>query len=181
MKLGLACVVLLASCTASAAAADDRAAQPLPAALIASTAPTAPPADTTVPTTNAVVPVLPLAPPIKLITLKTAPTEHKFLDLRNSLAFSAVAASLAADSLSTQRGLAYPGFYEMNPLARPFVKTRAGAAAYSAASFSLLAGAMYLAHKTHHHRIERILPFAVAGWEGLLSARNYHVIATRGR
>jgi hypothetical protein len=180
MRLGLACVVLLASCTAFAAA-DDRAAQPPPAALIASTAPAAPPAGTTVPATNAVAAALPLAPPIKLITPKTAPPEHKFLDLRNSLAFSAVAASLTADSLSTQKGLAYPGFYEMNPLARPFVKTRAGGAAYSAASFSLLAGAMYVAHKTHHHRVERILPFAVAGWEGLLSARNYHVINTRGR
>ena len=66
----------------------------------------------------------------------------------------------------------------MNPIARPFVQSRAGAAVYSAGSFALLAGTMYAAHKTRHHKLERILPFAVAGWEGLLAARNYHVIAT---
>jgi hypothetical protein len=97
------------------------------------------------------------------------------------VALSSVAAGLTADALSTQKGLSYPRFYEMNPLARPFVGSRAGAAAYSAGSFGLLAGAMYLAHRRGHHKLERVLPFAVAGWEGLLSARNYHVIATRTR
>jgi hypothetical protein len=38
---------------------------------------------------------------------------------------------------------------------------------------------MNLAHKTEHHKLERILPFAVGVWEGLLSARNYRVIANR--
>jgi hypothetical protein len=90
-----------------------------------------------------------------------------------------MAASLSADALSTQKGLAYPGFHEMNPIARPFVQTRSGAAAYSAGSFALLAGSMYVAHKTRHHKLERILPFAVAGWEGFLSYRNYRVIANR--
>jgi hypothetical protein len=90
-----------------------------------------------------------------------------------------MAASLSADALSTQKGLAYPGFHEMNPIARPFVQTRSGAAVYSAGSFALLAGGMYVAHKTRHHKLERILPFAVAGWEGLLSFRNYRVIANR--
>jgi hypothetical protein len=40
---------------------------------------------------------------------------------------------------------------------------------------------MYVAHRTRHHKLERILPFAIAGWEGLLSARNYHVIAVRAK
>ena len=48
--------------------------------------------------------------------------------------------SLSADALSTQKGLAYPGFHEMNPIARPFVQTRAGGAVYSAGSFALLGG-----------------------------------------
>jgi hypothetical protein len=69
----------------------------------------------------------------------------------------------------------------MNPIARPFVGTKAGGAAYSAGSFGLLAGAMYVAHKKGHHKLERILPFATAGWEGLLSFRNYHVIAQHTR
>ena len=97
------------------------------------------------------------------------------------MALGAAAISLTADAISTQQGLAYPGFYEVNPVARPFVKTSGGAAVYSAGSLALLAGGMYLAHRAHHHKLERILPFALAGWEGLLSARNYHVIANRTR
>lgn len=69
----------------------------------------------------------------------------------------------------------------MNPIARPFVQSRMGAAAYNAGSFGLLTGMMYVAHRTQHHKLERILPLAIAGWEGLLSARNYRVIAKRPR
>jgi len=116
-----------------------------------------------------------------MIKLKPRPAPHRFFDTTNTLALSFLAAGLTADALSTQKGLSYPRFYEMNPLARPFVNSRAGAAAYSAGSFGLLAGAMYVAHHRGHHKLERLLPFAVAGWEGLLSARNYHVIAARTR
>lgn len=102
---------------------------------------------------------------------------HTFFDLRNSAAFVAVAAGLTGDALSTQKGLGLPGFHEMNPIARPFVQSRTGAAFYSAASFALMGGAMYLAHKTNHHKLERVLPFVIAGWEGFLAARNYHLIS----
>jgi hypothetical protein len=115
------------------------------------------------------------------VVLKTPPPQHKFFDARNSFGFAALAASLTADALSTQKGLAYPGFREMNPIARPFVQTRAGAAAYSAGSLAFLAGTMYAAHKARHHKLEHIFPFAVAGWEAALSARNYHVIAANRR
>lgn len=121
------------------------------------------------------------APPAAIIIRKAQPTAHGFFDRTNTLALGSLAVGLTADALSTQKGLAYPGFYEMNPLARPFVNSRAGAAAYSAASFGLLAGGMYVAHRTRHHKLERIVPFAVAGWEGWLSARNYHVISQRAR
>lgn len=119
----------------------------------------------------------PAAPPVAMIKLKPRPTEHRFFDATNSLALTSLAAGLTLDAVSTQKGLSYPGFYEMNPLARPFVSSRAGAAAYSAASFALLTGGMYLAHRKGHHKLERIVPFAIAGWEGLLGARNYHVIS----
>jgi hypothetical protein len=122
-----------------------------------------------------------LASPAALVKLKTQPRTHSFLDARNTLGLATLGVSLTADALSTQKGLAYPGFTEMNPIARPFVQTRMGAAAYNAGSFGLLAGLMYWAHKTEHHKLERILPFAVGGWEGLLSARNYRVIANRAR
>lgn len=120
-----------------------------------------------------------LTPPAALIKLKTPPRTHSFFDSRNRLGFATLGASLTADALSTQKGLAYPGFVEMNPIARPFVQSRMGAAAYNAGSFGLIAGLMYWAHKTEHHKLERILPFAVGSWEGLLSARNYRVIANR--
>lgn len=112
-----------------------------------------------------------------LVVLKTPATQHKFFDVKNSLGFSLMASSLIADAVSTQKALAYPGFHEMNPLARPFMQTRGGAAAYTAGSFALLAGTAYAIHKMHHHRLEHIFPFAVAGWEGFLAAHNYHVIA----
>ena len=122
-----------------------------------------------------------LAPPAALIKLKQQPRTHSFFDSRNTLGFAALGASLTADALSTQKGLAYPGFVEMNPIARPFVQSRAGAAAYNAGSFGLMAGMMYWAHKKEHHRLDRILPFAIGGWEGLLSARTSRVVANRAR
>jgi hypothetical protein len=122
-----------------------------------------------------------VAPPAAFVKLKTPPRTHSFFDARNTLGFATLGASLTTDALSTQKGLAYPGFVEMNPIARPFVQTRMGAAAYNAGSFGLMAGLMYWAHKTEHHKLERILPFAIGSWEGLLSVRNYHVIATRAR
>src|SRR6476661_8421352 len=121
-----------------------------------------------------------LVPPTAVIKLKQQPS-HSFFDARNRLGFATLGASLTADALSTQKGLAYPGFHEMNPIARPFVQTRVGAAAYNAGSFGLMAGMMYWAHKKEHHKLERILPLAVGGWEGLLSFRNYRAIANRPR
>jgi hypothetical protein len=196
LKLAAICVAFVI-CGALAHAADERPAPAAPVALPtnASGQPAPPAADARIATSSsAAVPVfssLPDAPAVTLTTtapppsaiikLKPRPTTHRFFDTTNTLALSSVAAGLTADALSTQKGLSYPGFYEMNPLARPFVSSRAGAAAYSAGSFGLLAGAMYVAHRTHHHKLERILPFAVAGWEGLLSARNYHVIAAGTR
>jgi hypothetical protein len=122
-----------------------------------------------------------LAPPTAVIKLQPPPRSHSFFDARNRLGFATLGASLTADALSTQKGLAYPGFHEMNPIARPFVQTRVGAAAYNAGSFGLMAGMMYWAHKKEHHKLERILPLAVGGWEGLLSFRNYRAIANRPR
>ena len=102
---------------------------------------------------------------------------HRFLDLKNSLAISSFAVALTGDSLSTQKGLARPGYTEINPVARPFVRSRAGAIIYSTGSFGLVTGGMYLAHKTGHHKLERIVPFGLAAWEGFMTVRNYYVIS----
>ena len=171
MKFAIACA-MLASFVLPAAAEGGRAAS------------TPSPADsTTISTPSVTVALLPEAPtPTNavdgLVVLKTQKPQHKFLDVENSLGLSLMASSLIADSLSTQKALAYPGFHEVNPLARPFMQTRGGAAAYTAGSFAFLAGTAYVMHRTHHHKLEHIFPFAVAGWEGFLAAHNYHVIST---
>ncbi|HEY6305218.1 MAG TPA: hypothetical protein VI488_02015 [Candidatus Angelobacter sp.] len=105
---------------------------------------------------------------------------HNFFDRKNSLAIAAVAASLAGDGWSTQRALALPGAHEVNPVARPFVSSTAGEAAYSSAGLALAVGGIYLAHKTNHHRWERIAPFALAGWEGFLTGWNLHQTSHAG-
>jgi hypothetical protein len=158
-------------------------AEPSPAGTLPITpAPAAPSFGSDFLTSNSLSPIHALlAPPAAFIKLKTPPRTHSFFDSRNKLGFATLATSLTADALSTQKGLAYPGFVEMNPIARPFVQSRTGAAVYNAGSFGLMAGLMYWAHKTEHHKLERILPIAVGSWEGLLSARNYHVIANRAR
>jgi hypothetical protein len=162
VKLAIAVIMLSASLSAFAAA-DDRPAPPPASAALA----------TVTPALNALPPA-----PSTLIKLKQEQTTHRFFDARNSLGLGSVAISLLGDTLSTQRALSHSGFREMNPLARPFVKSRPGAVVYSAGSLGVMAGAMYLAHKTHHHKLERILPFAVAGFEGFLTYHNYHLLST---
>jgi hypothetical protein len=121
---------------------------------------------------------LPPAPAPVIIAQPKKPKQppHRFFDMKNSFAITALAVSLSGDALSTQKGLSYPGIHEVNPLAQPFVQTQAGEAAYTAVGFGLLAGGMYLAHKTEHHKLERIFPFVVAGWEGFLTWHNYQQI-----
>jgi hypothetical protein len=121
--------------------------------------------------------------PVKLTELNPAPTphttesQHRFFDSRNAFAASALAVGLAGDSWSTQRALAYPGTREANPLARPFVASSTGAAVYSGSSLGLLLGGMYLAHKTNHHKLERVVPWVLAGWETFLTGWNLHQIS----
>ena len=102
--------------------------------------------------------------------------DHPFFDFKNAMALGAFSVSLTGDSLSTQRLLNYPGYRERNPIARPFVGSRTGMAVYSGGSLGIMMGGMYLAHKTHHHKLERIIPFAMAGWEGFATAWNYHYL-----
>ena len=78
---------------------------------------------------------LPSAPepaPIPATAIRVRRAEHQFFDFRNGLALGTFGAALAGDALATQRILAYPGFRETNPIARPFVGSRAGTAAYTA-------------------------------------------------
>ncbi|HZU32866.1 MAG TPA: hypothetical protein VFB79_17250 [Candidatus Angelobacter sp.] len=173
MKLIKICAMFLAlgstAAIAAPVAADDQPSAPTPVMLAS------------IPTTSPALPNAFTVAPSMLITPKLAPQEHKFFDVKNAFAFSAAAIAITGDALSTQKGLAYPGFHEMNPIARPFVQSKAGAAVYNAGSFAMLGGLTYWAHRTGHHKLEHLLPFTAASWEGLLSIRNYHVIATRNK
>jgi uncharacterized membrane protein YgdD (TMEM256/DUF423 family) len=122
-------------------------------------------------------PVTAVQPVQSVRSVRPAQPVHKFLDLKNSLAMATFGAALAGDSYSTQAGLAYPQLRELNPLARPFVSSRAGQIAYSGASFALFGGGLYLAHRTGHHKLERVAPWIVAGWEGFLAGWNMHQVA----
>ena len=185
MKSAIVFLLLVSALALSATATDKGVLPPMAAPAIGSQSaqPAAVPIEAVSPVMPA--PLVLLAPaypaePVPAVLLKPQPSEaaHRFLDIRNSMAFAALAAGLTGDALSTQKGLGLPGFHEMNPIARPFVQSRTGAGFYSAASFALMGSGMYLAHKTNHHRLERVLPFVIAGWEGFLAARNYHVIST---
>jgi len=115
-------------------------------------------------------------PVIPVVTPHATPP-HRFFGAKNVIAASAFAAGLTGDAWSTQRALEYPGTREGNPLARPFVSSRAGEAVYSGGSLGLMLGGMYLAHRTNHHKLERVVPWVMAGWEGFLTAWNVHQIS----
>jgi hypothetical protein len=184
MKLAIACAMIVSLMRLPAAAFDSTPPPSAPATNAALQPGAAPDtAATLAPIASAA--TAPAAPlpnlqPVIMAVARPVPIEnrHVFFDLKNCVALAALGAGLTGDALSTQKGLGLPGFHEMNPIARPFVQNRPGAALYGAASFGFLGGSMYLAHKTNHHKLERVLPFAVAGWEGFLTFRNYHLISS---
>ncbi|HEX4423881.1 MAG TPA: hypothetical protein VH079_00680 [Terriglobales bacterium] len=101
----------------------------------------------------------------------TAPTP-KFWGMENKIDFSIFAGQLAADSITTQRGLGN-GFREANPLAAPFVNRGApGAAAASALSLGAGIGVAYMLHRTHHYKAEHMAVRLMLAGEGTAVGRN---------
>ena len=79
-----------------------------------------------------------------------------FWSLGNKVSVTLLAGLVAADAITTQRGLS-EGLREENPVMRPFVtKGAAGEAAGSALGFGAAVGTVYLFHHTHHYKAERI-------------------------
>lgn len=101
-----------------------------------------------------------------------APGTHRFWNTENKIDFSIFAGQVAADAITTQRGL-NSGFREVNPLMRPLV-TRGipGQATASALSFGAGLGTVYLLHVAHHHRAERITLRLILAGEGALVGHN---------
>jgi len=90
---------------------------------------------------------------------------------------SILAGLVAADAVTTQRGLSQ-GFREADPLMRPFVtRGAAGEAVGSALGFGAGVGVVYLLHRTHHYKAERITMRLIVAGEGGFVANN--IIAIR--
>jgi uncharacterized protein DUF5658 len=117
--------------------------------------------------------------PASVVHVPDAPSTHKFWSTENKIDFSIFAGQVAADAITTQRGLSR-GLREVNPLMRPLV-TRgvAGQATASALSFGAGLGTVYLLHVTHHYRAERITLRLILAGEGALVGHNIALI--RGR
>ena len=105
-----------------------------------------------------------------------APSQHRFWTPEKKVSVSIFAGLIAADAITTQRGLNH-GLRESDPLMRPFV-TRgvAGEAAGSALGFGAGLGAVYLLHRSHHYKAERITMHLLIGGEGVNLARNIYQI-----
>ena len=89
-------------------------------------------------------------------TLPDAPSQHPFWTVENKVNVSIFAGLVAADAITTQRGL-NQGLREVNPIMRPFVtRGAAGEAAGSALGFGAGVGVAYLLHRSHHYKAERI-------------------------
>jgi hypothetical protein len=102
--------------------------------------------------------------------LPEAPVQQPFLTIENKVNLSILAGFVAADAITTQRGL--------NEGLRAFVtRGAAGEAAGSALGYGAAVGVVYLLHRTHHYRAERITMRLMVAGEGGFIANN--IIAIR--
>ena len=101
--------------------------------------------------------------------LPDAPSHRAFWTVENRVNVSILAGLVAADAFTTQRGL-NQGLREVNPVMRPFVtRGAAGEAVGSALGFGAGVGVVYLLHRSHHYKAERItMRLIVAGESGFV-------------
>jgi hypothetical protein len=104
--------------------------------------------------------------------LPNAPSvaSQPFWTVENNVSLGILAGLVAADGITTQRGLS-EGLHEVNPIMRPFVtRGAAGEATGSALGFGAAVGVAYLLHYSHHYKAERVaLRLMVAGEAGFVS------------
>ena len=109
--------------------------------------------------------------------LPDAPSQRPFWTVENKVNVSILAGLIAADAITTQRGL-NEGMHEANPLMRPFVTHgAAGQAAGSSLGFGTGVGVAYLFHRSHHYKAERIALRVMIAGEGGFVANN--IVALR--
>jgi hypothetical protein len=102
--------------------------------------------------------------------LPDAPSQRPFWTFENRVSVSILAGLVAADAFTTQRGL-NQGLREVNPIMRPLVtRGAAGEAAASALGFGAGVGIVYLLHRSHHYKAERVtMRLIVAGEAGFVA------------
>jgi hypothetical protein len=111
--------------------------------------------------------------------LPDAPVQQRdhFWTLENKAEVGVLAGLITADAITTQRGLSQ-GLQEGNPIMRPFVtRGPAAQAAGFALGFGAGVGAVYLLHRTHHFKAERIAMRMIVAGESAVVANN--IIAIR--
>lgn len=93
---------------------------------------------------------------IDRFALPDKPNQHPFWTTESKVEIGILAGLVAADAITTQHGL-NEGLREANPLMRPLVTRGAGGQAVaSAVGFGAGVGVVYLLHRTHHYKAERI-------------------------
>jgi hypothetical protein len=111
-------------------------------------------------------------------------TAHRFFDAANIALGAAETTALLADGIYTQRLLQkYPdSFREGDPIARPFVNAGwPGQIVGGTLLVSLELGLRYWAHRTDHHRLERLIPLGVIAYGmvgAIVGARDYYRLET---
>jgi len=112
-------------------------------------------------------------------TLPDAPSQHKFFDRQNAIAFGTLAGLVAADSVTTQRLTNSGRAREANPIWRPMVRQGwQGQMAASALGFGSAVGVAYALHTTGHHKLERWANWVAVSFEGANDVRNVFMDAS---
>jgi hypothetical protein len=116
----------------------------------------------------------------QLVTFPDAPSQHRFLDRQNKIAFGTLAGLIAVDGITTQRLVNSGTAHEANPLWRPMVgQGWQGEMAASAMGFSAALGVAYTFHKTGHHKLERWANWIAVGMEAGVDSHNLLLDARR--
>lgn len=99
---------------------------------------------------------------------------HAFLDRTNLALFSADALVRSLDAQSTRMRLTDPcKCYHEDQLPPVIVQSTPRMVAYSLTVAAVVEGAAYLAHRTGHHRIERLIPLLDIAGDGSTVTKNY--------
>ena len=102
-----------------------------------------------------------------------APSQHRFFDRQNKIAFGSLAGLIAVDSVTTQRLTNSGQAREANPIWRPMVRQGwQGQMAASALGYASALGVAYTFHKTGHHKLERWANWLTVSLEGANDVRN---------